>query len=151
MRFTLTKEDIRNMNIFIVIGRGIIIVFNATFNNISVISWQSVLLVEETEDPQKTTDLSQFTDTLYYIMLYRVRLAINGVRTRNWWVLIAQLVEHPTTIRIRPRIIYVLGLYYAIHILHWPYRHVCLSLFVGSPVYIYFIIKKNRLHIVSSS
>jgi hypothetical protein len=25
-------------------------VFNATFNNISVISWQSVLLVEETEE-----------------------------------------------------------------------------------------------------
>jgi hypothetical protein len=26
-------------------------VFNATFNNISVISWHSVLLVEETEVP----------------------------------------------------------------------------------------------------
>ena len=26
------------------------VVFNATFNNISVISWQSVLLVEETEE-----------------------------------------------------------------------------------------------------
>jgi hypothetical protein len=26
-------------------------VFNATFNNISVISWQSVLLVEETGSP----------------------------------------------------------------------------------------------------
>ena len=26
-------------------------VFNATFNNISVISWQSVLLVKETEVP----------------------------------------------------------------------------------------------------
>jgi hypothetical protein len=26
-------------------------VFNVTFNNISVISWQSVLLVEETEIP----------------------------------------------------------------------------------------------------
>jgi hypothetical protein len=26
-------------------------VFNATFNNISVISWRSVLLVEETEEP----------------------------------------------------------------------------------------------------
>jgi hypothetical protein len=26
-------------------------VFNATFNNISVILWQSVLLVEETEGP----------------------------------------------------------------------------------------------------
>jgi hypothetical protein len=31
-------------------GLGII-VFNATFNNISVISWQSVLLVEETGGP----------------------------------------------------------------------------------------------------
>jgi len=33
--------------------------FNATFNNISVISWWSVLLVEETtEYPEKTTDMS---------------------------------------------------------------------------------------------
>jgi len=31
--------------------------FNTTFNNISVISWRSVLLVEETKDPEKTTDL----------------------------------------------------------------------------------------------
>jgi len=29
-------------------------VLNATFNNISVISWLSVLLVEETEYPEKT-------------------------------------------------------------------------------------------------
>jgi hypothetical protein len=36
-------------------------VFNATFNNISVISGQLVLLVEETEVPKKTTDLSQVT------------------------------------------------------------------------------------------
>ena len=28
-------------------------VFNATFNNISVISWQSVLLVEETGVPEE--------------------------------------------------------------------------------------------------
>jgi hypothetical protein len=34
-------------------------VFNATFNNISATSWQSVLLVEEQEYAEKTTDLPQ--------------------------------------------------------------------------------------------
>ena len=42
-------------------------VFNTTFNIISIISWWSVLLVEK---PEKTTHLSQITDKLYYIMLY---------------------------------------------------------------------------------
>ena len=39
-------------------------VFNATFYNISVILWRSVLLVEETEYPEKTINLSQVTDKL---------------------------------------------------------------------------------------
>jgi len=34
--------------------RGYIVVFNATFNTISAISWQSVLLVEETGIPGET-------------------------------------------------------------------------------------------------
>jgi hypothetical protein len=54
-------------------------VFNATFNNISVISWWSVLLVEETGGPEKTTNLPQVTDKLYHIMLYQVHLTTNRI------------------------------------------------------------------------
>ena len=38
--------------------------FTATSNDNSVILWRSVLLVEETEDLEKTTDLSHVTDKL---------------------------------------------------------------------------------------
>jgi len=43
---------------------------NTSLNNISFMSWRSVLLVEKREYPNKITDQSQVNDKLYNTKLY---------------------------------------------------------------------------------
>ena len=63
----------------------IVMVFNATFNNISVILCHQFywILVEETGIPKKTTNLSPVTDKLYHIIWSWVHLSMKVVRTHN--------------------------------------------------------------------
>ena len=51
--------------------------FQQYFSYIVVVSFIGV------GNPEKTTDIPQVTDKLYYIMLYRVHLVISRKRTHN--------------------------------------------------------------------
>jgi hypothetical protein len=60
---------------------------NATFNNISVISWRSVLLVEETGVSEKTTDLSHRWQTLSHNVVSSYTSPWTGFRTHKFsWI-----------------------------------------------------------------
>jgi hypothetical protein len=58
-----------------------LMVLSATFSNISVISWRSVLLVEETEGPgENHRPVASLGETLSNNV---VHLTLNEIRTRN--------------------------------------------------------------------
>ena len=64
----------------------VVMVFNTTFNNISVISCRSVLLVEVTGVPGNNHRPALVTDKFYLILLYRVHLANErGSNSQRLW------------------------------------------------------------------
>jgi len=60
-----------------------VMVFNATINTIQSYRGSQFNWSRKPEYPGKTTGLSQITDKLYHIMLYRVCLALRRIRTHN--------------------------------------------------------------------
>ena len=68
-------DIIYKFQMFCLVGEGGgAMVFNTTFSNISVISWRSVVLVEEIGVPGENHRLAQVTDKLYHVTLHRVLL-----------------------------------------------------------------------------
>ena len=62
--------------------------FNAIFNNISVISWRSILLREVTRILGENHDLSQVTDKRYHDVVSSIPGYERDSNSQHYWLLI---------------------------------------------------------------
>jgi len=75
-------------------------VFNTTFSNISTISWQPDLVVEEAGVPERFTDYGQATGKLYHLRVECTFFCNLQSRAQTHAVLVIGLYEllgNPTT------------------------------------------------------
>jgi hypothetical protein len=64
-----------------------VMVFNATFNNISIISWRSVLLVEETEESHRLIDIYNLKYIYIFGSFHKTRVGMPQICNHTYRIL----------------------------------------------------------------
>jgi hypothetical protein len=87
MQFMYNKKNLC-LNINVIDGWLVwLMVFSATFNNISVYRGGQFYCWRKLEDPEKTTVMSQVSDKLYHKKLYRVHFPLAGFQFKTLMLL----------------------------------------------------------------